>query len=102
MITDIGKKIISIKDIPSNIIEEAIFILKSDVNNVKNEKIRDKQKEIVRAEAEDFVKDYVIKIQEDTEAKKQEKYLKNVKIKAMLISIIAVISCLIIGKIFML
>ncbi len=54
MITNGNKKVICIKDIPSNIIEEAIFILKTDEKN--NEKAR--RKEFAMREAECFVTDY--------------------------------------------
>ena len=51
MITNTNKNIICVKDIPSNIIEEAIFILKPNVD----EECVDMRKEIAREEAEEFL-----------------------------------------------
>ena len=65
MIMHMGKEIICIKDIPSNLIEEAIFILKSDDLKNRNQKLELKTKEIILDEAEVIIDEYVKRIQED-------------------------------------
>ena len=55
MIMHVGKKIICMKDIPSNLIEEAIFILKPNVTQKENDKFENKTKEIILDEAEYIV-----------------------------------------------
>ncbi len=58
MITNLGKKVICIKDIPSNIIEEAFFIVKTDFEHVKREKARESKKALVLSEATQLVDYY--------------------------------------------
>lgn len=65
-----GKKVVCVRDIPSNMIEEAIFILKSDVIEKQENKYEQKTKEILLREAEDFVNDYILKLENATEKKK--------------------------------
>lgn len=98
MITNINKKVICVKDIPSNIIEEAIFILKTDVAS-PNEKIEKKRKEIVENEAKSFLKDYMDDIPQYEEAEEKKNY-KNIRIKAIIISISAVVLCYLISLLF--
>lgn len=76
MIMHMGKKIICIKDIPSNLIEEAIFILKSNAVENKNVKFESKKKEIILDEAEEIVEEYVEKIQQEN-ANENNKILNN-------------------------
>lgn len=98
MITNINKKVICIKDIPSNIIEEAIFILKTDSNSC-NEKIEKRRKEIIENEAENFLRDYMDDIPE-YEATEEKESFKSKRIKAILISIGAVVLCYLISLLF--
>ena len=65
-----GKKVVCVSDIPSNMIEEAIFILKSDIIEKQENKYEQKTKEILLREAEDFVNDYILKLENATEKKK--------------------------------
>lgn len=58
MNTHTNKKVVCVKDIPSNLIEEAIFILKSDVVENKNSKSNFTRKEIILKETEDLVREY--------------------------------------------
>ena len=67
MIINLGKKIICIKDIPSNIIEEAVFILKSNVVNNKETKYIESTKEIILNEAEEIIDEYSKKFLEERE-----------------------------------
>ena len=88
MIMHVGKKIICMKDIPSNLIEEAIFILKPNVTQKENDKFENKTKEIILDEAEYIVEQYAIKLNE----KKDEENLKKLsKIKREAIYIIALL-----------
>lgn len=59
MTSNTNKNVICVKDIPSNIIEEAIFILKEDID----EETVDIRKEIARDEAEEFLSEYVIDLE---------------------------------------
>ena len=63
MVIRMGKKIVCIKEIPSNLIEEAIFILKSDVIENQDNKYEGQTKEILLDEAEHIVAEYVSKLQ---------------------------------------
>lgn len=98
MITNINKKVICVKEIPSNIIEEAIFILKTDVTS-SNEKVEKKRKEIIESEAQNFLKDYMDNIPE-YEIDEEKKDFKSVKIKAILITIGAVALCYLVSLLF--
>ena len=64
MNTESMKNIVVLKDLPSNMIEEAIVILKP---NIKIEKVRNKKKENVKvgAKGKDNSKDYIIKEAEE-------------------------------------
>ncbi len=58
LITNTNKKVICIKDIPSNLIEEAIFILKNDMDMGKNTKHLETKKKIILQETKDFLRTY--------------------------------------------
>ena len=75
MIMHSDKKIICVKDIPSNIIDEAIFILKENVMENQKEKNEERNKEIILNEAEEIVEDYISKIQEDEEKEIEAKII---------------------------
>lgn len=64
MNTESMKNIVVLKDLPSNMIEEAIVILKP---NIKIEKVRNKKKENVKvgAKGKDNSDDYIIKEAEE-------------------------------------
>ena len=55
MISNVDKNIIMIKDIPSNMIEEAIFILKENVSD----KMIDAKIELAKSESELFLQNYI-------------------------------------------
>lgn len=78
MTSNTNKNVICVKDIPSNIIEEAIFILKEDVD----EDTVDIRKEIARDEAEEFLSEYVFDLEnihrKNTESKKPKINLKQI------------------------
>lgn len=88
MIMHVGKKIICMKDIPSNLIEEAIFILKPNVIQNENDKFENKTKELILDEAEYIVEQYMVKLDE----KKDEENFKELsKIKREAIYIIGLL-----------
>lgn len=86
MITNVSKNVICVKDIPSNIIEEAIFILKSDRETRKNDKLKINRKEIATREAEDFLKDYMDKMEREEIYEKEKNSLAK---KILKIAIVA-------------
>lgn len=94
MIMNLGKKIICVKDIPSNIIEEAIFILKSNIVDNKNTKFEMRTKEIILDEAEEIIDEYLEKIQEErkTEDSKTER-IKQIKKELICIFGLFIITC---------
>lgn len=98
MITNTNKKVICVKDIPSNIIEEAIFILKTDITS-SSEKIEKKRKEIIESEAQNFLKDYMDEIPE-YEINEEKRDFKNTKIKVILVTIGVVALCYLISLMF--
>lgn len=74
MILHSDKKVICVRDIPSNIIDEAIFILKENVIENEEEETDERTKEIILKEAEDIVEEYVNKIEyeEDDDAEEYQ------------------------------
>lgn len=86
------KNIVVLKDLPSNIVEEAFVILKSNKNAKKLEKIENskktqatempkKNKDYILKEAEMILTNYLSKI--DTNEKKENKALVNRKYKRL-------------------
>lgn len=67
MIIHSGKRVICVKEIPSNMIEEAIFILKPSMVEKENEEEQLRSKEMILTEAEDIVEEYVQRLQEGEE-----------------------------------
>lgn len=98
MITNTNKNVICIKNIPSNLIEEAIFILKSN-DVIENEKTRNKRKKIAENEAEIFLNDYINEFSKN-DIESDDKKLKKTKIKAIIITALSVIVCYIITRLF--
>ena len=88
-----NKKVICVRDIPSNLIEEAIFILKSD-DEIENKKTKESRKQIILRETEDFVKKYT---DEFSRLKNDEKdvieYKKDLKSKIILCGVLVVVTC---------
>ena len=77
MIMNLGKRIICIKEIPSNLIDEAIFILKPNAIEKKNSALEEKTKQIIMDEAEDITNEYVNTIQyEKNMEEENENYKK--------------------------
>ncbi len=107
------KNIVVLKNLPSNIVEEAIIILKSNKyakkieavdrnNKVSSQEIKQKGKDYVVKEAEMLLSNYITKIEDSKISDKTFKKLKN-KYKTLrnysLISTIALLISLIINLI---
>lgn len=94
MLVHAGKKVICIKDIPSNLIEEAVFILKTNDKEPKAE-FEHKTKEIILEEAKNIISDYVIQMQivNNNEEDANLKKLKQIKFEACYIIALFIIVC---------
>ena len=100
MNTHTNKKVVCVKDIPSNLIEEAIFILKTDNVDCKNPKIKSIRKEIIQKETEALVNEYsseffINKIEENEKIYSEN----NVKMKILLGIIGMVLVCCLVSLI---
>lgn len=92
-----NKKVICVKDIPSNLIEEAIFILKSDAEN-ENKKTKESRKQIILRETEDFVKKYTDEFDRlKNDEKDMAEYKKELKLKMVLCGVLVVAGCYLIS-----
>ena len=75
MVTKINKNVMLVQDIPSNLIEEVILILKSEDKKIKN-----KTKEILMLEAKEIIDDCSAKLQKEREEiRKIEREIENKK-----------------------
>lgn len=94
MLVHTGKKVICIKDIHSNLIEEAIFILKTNDKEPKVE-FEHKTKEIILEEAEGIISDYVVQTQiaDDNEEDVNLKKLRQIKFETCYIVALLIIVC---------
>lgn len=102
MITRINKNVICIKDIPSNLIEEAIFILKTSNDKEKSFAIKSKNKDIIMSEVNEIIRDCSNKLEVEQEtAKIQEKNdrekLKKIKVRVVTSAVIITIVCFLIS-----
>lgn len=81
------KNIVVLRELPSNIVEEAIFILKSNKyakkfetieknNKQNNRKKKDEDKEYIVREAESIVSNFLTKIENNKRIEKPNKTLK--------------------------
>ena len=93
MINNVDKNVVLIKNIPSNMIEEAIFILKENTSDKMNEV----QIELAKSEAELILQTYID--EEVTKSLKDKNVVekKNEKIKKILIINICIIMFLLIS-----
>ena len=96
MISNVDKNVIMIKDIPSNMIEEAIFILKENVSD----KMLDAKIELAKSESELILQNYIDGEIEDSVKRKfeVEKGNKNNKNKKILAVILAIVFSIIVNK----
>lgn len=104
MITRINKNVICIKDIPSNLIEEAIFILKTNDGKEKGFAIKSKNKEIIMSEVNEIIKDCSNKLEIEYETAKanernERNKLKKIKVNVITTAIIIAIVCFLISLI---
>ena len=100
------KNMVVLKNLPSNIIDEAIVVLKANKKIKKLEKVenfksletedeRKENKEYILKEAEMLVSDYISKIEENKKTSKTNN-VKKIKMWAYISTIVAVVECLII------
>lgn len=92
MITNVTKKMICVKDIPSNIIEEAIIILKKDVSIAKTQKLNAKRKEIITLETEEFMNEYIKKVEAE-EMNSQKIIFQKKFVSIFFLAVLAIIAC---------
>lgn len=111
METENMKNMVVLRNLPSNIVEEAIVILKPNVklrnldlieNKTKNKKMENKQntKKYIINEAEMIVNNYISEIEKEKKNvykinKKIENKYKRVRGLAMLLGFLFLVSCLI-------
>ena len=67
MVTKMNKNVLLVQDVPSNLIEEVILILKTEEKKIKN-----KTKEILMVEANEIIQDCSIKLQNEIESKRRK------------------------------
>ena len=92
MLTNLSKNVLYVKDIKSNVIEEAFFVLKN--NNIQNEKVHS---EIAIGEINDIIDTFLkaYSKENDTKKAKAKDELKRTKIVATFCAFAFVISCVI-------
>ena len=98
MISNVDKNIIMIKDIPSNMIEEAIFILKENVSD----KMVDAKIELAKSESELFLQNYIDEEISDSLQKKvqEDKKTKNKrKTNGIIAAVLAIVFSILVNKI---
>ena len=100
MNTHTNRKVVCIKDIPSNLIEEAIFILKADDIDDKGKKSKISRHEIILKETEDLVREYTDefskkKIKDEMETKQN----RDIKLKVILGATLLALVCYLISMI---
>ena len=86
MITHINKNVICIKDIPSNLVEEAILILKTDMEN-SNKRILKSKNEIIMQESNELISDFMLNYEK---RKKEVAFQKMIWKKRILMSIVMI------------
>ena len=66
MVTRLNKNVVLVQDVPSNLIEEVILILKTE-----DKKIKEKTREILMLEANEIIQDCSMKLHDEFEIKKR-------------------------------
>ena len=86
MITKLNKNVLLIKDIPSNLIEEAILILKID-----DQKKKTKTQDIIMLETKELINDCNVKLQAEYETKRMIEKEKEYKRKKQKVNLLALL-----------
>ncbi len=98
MLTRLSKDVICVKDIQSNLIEEAFFILKS--NGLEEMDTNNKRRDIAMLEIGDLIEDYSTKLKIENEQYRKETErkvkMKNTKMKIILLAMTFLVTCLIV------
>lgn len=85
MITKLNQNVLLVKDVPSNLIEEVILILKTEDKKIKN-----KTKEILMIEAKEIINDCSIKLQKEYETKRREENEREYKRRKQKVNLITI------------
>ena len=98
MLTRLSKDVICVKDIQSNLIEEAFFILKN--NGLEEMDTNNKRRDIAMLEIGDLIEDYSTKLKIENEQYRKETErkvkMKNTKMKIILLAMTFLVTCLIV------
>lgn len=102
------KNIIVLKGMASNVVDEAIVILKPNIKLKQNEYMsyekskeqEEPNKKIIKKEAEDVIKTYIDKIENNIEKNKNKKLIKKYNFFRILTSILIITNILLIITIF--
>jgi len=97
------RNIVILKDLPSNIVDEAIVVLKNNeliknrelVENRKNKKVKSKNKDYIVKEAENVIVNYISNIEKQKSKqslKELENKYKQLKVISMLLAGLIVLS----------
>lgn len=103
MVTKVSSNVVRIKDIPSNLIEEAIFILKTNIKeDEKSKEIKKHSKDIILKEAEEIINEYMMSAQKEHEEKRQiereeKRRLKKIKTNVIFLSCTFALICFLIS-----
>ena len=95
MITNDGKRVVCFKEIPSNVIEEAIFILKPDFKGAQNEQLKKSKKAILLSEANELICFYDERMKQ--QQAQREEYWRKQKIKIVGYAVIFAVVCFLIS-----
>ncbi|HEX9059489.1 MAG TPA: hypothetical protein VF941_04855 [Clostridia bacterium] len=95
MAVGVTKRVIVLKDIPSNIIEEAILVLKGDPGSLRQQDVKHacvpKSNELILKEAQDIINDFIRKGGLKTECRRQMPgFLKNIRLSAIIINMLLI------------
>ncbi|MBO5141724.1 MAG: hypothetical protein J6C46_01770 [Clostridia bacterium] len=66
MVTKLNKNVLVVQDVPSNLIEEVILILRTEDKKIKN-----KTKDILMVEAKEIINDCSVKLQTEYDDRKR-------------------------------
>ena len=85
MITKLNQNVLLVKDVPSNLIEEVILILKTEDKKIKN-----KTKEVLMIEAKEIINDCSVKLQKEYETKRREENEREYKRRKQKVNLITI------------
>ncbi len=96
MVTKLNKNVMFVKEIPSNLIEEVILILKTEDKKIKN-----KTKDLLMIEANDIIEDCSMRLQKELDIKRKTEREEKDKKKRQRTNLIAIAAVLtVVGILF--